>query len=112
MDLTQGMCGDVNAFLSEIDDDESEQRLPMLIAELEVMIAEPSQRRQGLALEALMVFMHYILVHLPVAVFTAKITDSNTASRQLFANKLGFTVFKPMPVFAQTELRLSAKDAR
>eukprot|EP00316_Scyphosphaera_apsteinii_P017543 CAMPEP_0119313352 /NCGR_PEP_ID=MMETSP1333-20130426/28761_1 /TAXON_ID=418940 /ORGANISM="Scyphosphaera apsteinii, Strain RCC1455" /LENGTH=200 /DNA_ID=CAMNT_0007318163 /DNA_START=72 /DNA_END=671 /DNA_ORIENTATION=- len=113
-DLTQGMCGDVNAFLSVADDEDSpafEGKPQAFMAELEVMIAEPSQRRKGLALEALRIFMHYILVNLPVTVFVAKITDKNIASFQLFA-RLGFAVFKPMPIFQQTELRLSAQDAR
>ena len=47
--------------------------------------------------------------HLPrVVAFCAKITDDNTASRELFQKRLGFSLHKHMAVFEQTELRLEA----
>ena len=55
--VTSGMCGDVNAFLYDADtDDDAEAATPpqRLSAELEVMIADASKRRCGLAREALL----------------------------------------------------------
>ena len=40
-----------------------------------------------------------------------KVTDANVPSLRLFES-LGFTVHKPMPMFQQTELRLSVASAR
>ena len=118
-DPTAGMCGDVNAFLSpmETDDEaslESNAALlqtdqPPLIAELEVMIADPSQRRGGLAKESLLLFLHWLLRHIPsIGVLMVKITDDNEPSRRLFES-LGFTTHKHMAVFEQTELRTPVK---
>ena len=108
-DLTSGMCGDVNAFLSEIDDDDDETGVS---AELEIMIAEPAQRRRGLARTALQMFIAYLLERVPrVGRLVVKVTDANVPSLRLFES-LGFTVHKPMPIFQQTELRLSVASAR
>uniref|UniRef100_A0A7S4C1W0 N-acetyltransferase domain-containing protein n=1 Tax=Chrysotila carterae TaxID=13221 RepID=A0A7S4C1W0_CHRCT len=117
--LLDGMCGDVNAFLKQIDPDEAEDyrvsAAPLenpLYAELEVMIALPSARRRGLAGRCLLIFMHYMLQHLPkIVVFGAKITNDNEASMKLFY-KLGFKLYKDMPVFEQVELRASASELR
>ena len=76
------------------------------VAELEIMIAERSSRRKGLAREVLQVFMCYAqreLKHL--VLFTAKMGDANHASMKLFKS-LGFVFYKHMEVFGQTELRL------
>ena len=43
------MCGDVNAFFSEIDVGDGEEPVMLQAAELEIMIAEPTRRRGGLA---------------------------------------------------------------
>jgi RimJ/RimL family protein N-acetyltransferase len=98
-DLTRGMVGDVNAFFSAVNDDETEAagaeasghdtlakslaRLdtagtrdvqnPALQAELEVMVAEAAQRRKGVGRDALLMLIQYILLHLPqVTLFVAK----------------------------------------
>ena len=118
--LTNGMAGDVNAFFSEDfpSEDGSEsgtsqiQGCPALHAELEIMIAEPEHRRKGLARDTLSLFMHFVMTHVPrVDTFVAKVTDDNEASLGLFLG-LGFQVFKHMPVFQQTELRLSVSCIR
>ena len=127
-DLTHNMCGDVNAFFSAIlppindDDDDYEPSQPpkadddndanqQLSAELEIMIAEPKYRRQGIAREALLMMMSFIISNVPqVAEFVVKVGDTNGPSLQLFAS-LGFTVRKHLVVFEQTELSLSIVDA-
>ena len=115
-DLTRGMVGDVNAFLSPlVDDDEDEPSTAssrQLSAEIEVMIAEPQQRRAGLAREALLLFFHWLLERVPsVARLVVKITDDNAPSLRLFRS-LGFTLHKHMAVFEQTEMHLSAQAGR
>ena len=45
------MVGDVNLFFNDLDDP--------TVAEVEIMIAEPSCRRKGLAVEALKLFLYY-----------------------------------------------------
>ena len=42
------MCGDVNAFFSEIDVGDGEETVMLQAAELEIMIADKSLRRRGL----------------------------------------------------------------
>ena len=123
-DATAGMCGDVNAFLSLSDADDASKADEgtavgsmagaggRVSAELEVMIADPQRRRQGLAREALLLFMHWLLNHVPnVASLVVKITDDNLPSIRLF-EAIGFAVHKHLAVFEQTELRMDVATAR
>ena len=125
-DMTRGMCGDVNAFLSPAEEEEEEEeevgynagrpaaaREPpaALAAEIEIMIADPARRRGGLAREALLLFLHWLLEHVPhIERLCVKISDDNTPSFRLFEG-LGFCLHKKMAVFEQTELRLDAATA-
>ena len=113
--VTSGMCGDVNAFLYDADtDDDEEAATPpqRLSAELEVMIADASKRRCGLAREALLLLIHWLLEHVEnIDYLVAKITDENKASLKLFES-LGFTIHKHLAVFGQTELRMGVHAAR
>jgi len=113
------MVGDVNAFFSEIiadpiNDDDEGQPTGEFSAELEVMIAERSHRRKGLAREALLLLVYFILkrVQLPIREFVAKISDGNDASMRLFTMKLGFKTRRRLEIFSQTELVLDANTAR
>ncbi|XP_068762189.1 N-acetyltransferase 9-like protein isoform X2 [Montipora capricornis] len=74
------MAGDVNLFLDVNHDD---------IAEIEIMIAEPSCRRKGLGREALLAMMNYGVTYLGIKKYEAKIGCGNDASLTLF-DKLGF----------------------
>ena len=76
--------------------------------EVEVMIAETSCRRQGLAAEAVSLLMRYgarALTPRP-AEFHAKILSKNEGSRRLFEGKLGFEHFKEVPVFEEDHYKL------
>jgi RimJ/RimL family protein N-acetyltransferase len=117
-DLTLNMVGDVNAFLSEIisdpqgDEDEGEPT-GRLSAEMEVMIADASQRRRGMAEEALLLLIHFLLDRVPaVRELVAKVSDGNEASLRLFTHRLGFHTRRRLDVFSQTELAMDAADAR
>lgn len=117
-DLTRNMAGDVNAFLSEIisdpQDDEGEgQPTGELSAELEVMIADASHRRRGLAEEALLLLIHFLLERMPaVSEFVAKVSDGNEPSLRLFTDRLGFHTRRRLDVFEQTELVMDVTEAR
>lgn len=53
------MLGDVNLFLTPADEDHEG-----CIGEIELMIAPTAERRQGYGRSTLLVFLHYIQVHL------------------------------------------------
>ncbi|KAA8495223.1 N-acetyltransferase 9 [Porphyridium purpureum] len=95
------MVGDVNIFTSLEETDNGQQAL---VAEVEVMIAEPASLRKGLATWALRGMMAYFLSIRPdTARFVAKVLDENGASLSLFA-RLGFTEFRRLPVFDEIHL--------
>ncbi|PPQ90712.1 hypothetical protein CVT25_005020 [Psilocybe cyanescens] len=126
------MVGDVNIFLhgtppasnespSYPDDDDE------FHAEIEIMIAEPSFRRKGLAIEALQLMLGYAtgnpeafslsgrsspiqyspLNILPSSLIT-KISDTNTPSIKLF-ERLGFQITKQVEVFQEVEMKFTRK---
>jgi RimJ/RimL family protein N-acetyltransferase len=92
------MAGDTNIFLNDSDRPDH--------AEIEIMIAEPSSRGKGLAMEALQLFMAYAVSKLGIRLFTAKIGMSNAPSLALFA-KLGYTEVKRVEVFQEVHLQLA-----
>lgn len=106
---TAGMCGDVNLFIMDSDASESysliESALPVLAAEIMIMIAEPWARRKGYATEAVHAMMHFGIQIRGIRRFVAKIDDSNQASIGLFT-QLGFRVAKKMPYFSEIHMAL------
>ena len=58
-DELSAMVGDVNLFISLVEDEKSQG--DRFIGELELMIAAPSQRRRGYGRAALIVFLNYIV---------------------------------------------------
>lgn len=93
-------AGDVNFFLNDHDD--------RSIAEIEIMIAEPSSRRKGIATEALQMFMAYGVSALGVMKFRAKIGEDNSSSLQLF-QKLGYQEISRSAVFKEVTLELAVE---
>lgn len=97
------LCGDINAFFSDFFAEDFEldvlQCESPLIAELNLMIAEPSCRRQGIAQEALDMFVEYIERKMDnVIVLVAKILKSNMGSI-LFFEKNNFIKYKTLNCF-------------
>jgi hypothetical protein len=90
-------AGDVNFFFNDHEDRST--------AEIEIMIAEPSSRRKGIASEALQLFMAYGVSALGVTRFRAKIGEGNASSLQLFA-KLGYSEVSRSAVFKEVTLEL------
>ena len=91
------MAGDVNMFWNDYED-------PSCV-EIEVMIAEASRRRHGLAEEAVTLMMKYGVQRLKVTKFRAKILETNTGSACLF-EKLGFKEVKRVSVFQEVHYEL------
>ncbi|XP_076615814.1 alpha/beta-tubulin-N-acetyltransferase 9 [Chaetodon auriga] len=95
----QCMVGDVNIFLTDPTD-------PTL-AELEVMIAEPSYRGKGIGKEVTRMMMYYGLTKLGVRKFEVKIGLENEASIAMF-KKLGFQEVMVCQVFQEVTLEMTA----
>ncbi|KAJ3178539.1 hypothetical protein HDU85_005146 [Gaertneriomyces sp. JEL0708] len=98
-----GMAGDVNLFFNDHEDIHS--------AELELMIAEQSCRRQGLGLESALLMMQYAVTNLDVTTFTTKISLNNSSSLALFKNKLGFIEVSVSEVFQEVTLERKVDHA-
>ena len=104
------MVGDVNLFLSldeTVGDDGVTVISSILQAEVEIMIAEPSARRKGIALSAVQHMVSYGASVLNVKRFFVKISDSNLASMSMFRDKLGFTFVNYAECFKETELEFT-----
>lgn len=129
------MVGDCNLFLlPNSDEDEDEERdeesdegkggreeSPVQVPcsrrrekkrrfEIEVMVAETTFRRRGLAKEAIRLLMCYAVEVLGATGFVAKILDSNEASIRLFQDAFGFREFKRVPVFHEVHLLRDVVD--
>ncbi|KAK6442357.1 hypothetical protein LTR95_001403 [Oleoguttula sp. CCFEE 5521] len=132
-DSGEQMIGDVNLFLSELDDDDDEDDVDDeasegdgdgLVGELEIMIPAPSRQRKGYARTALQVFMAYILTHWSeiaaefarstgegkgdggrkLECLCVKIGEGNVASVKLFEG-LGFERHGEVNYFGEVEMR-------
>ena len=108
------MVGDVNLFLSEIDEDENsgqgeaaaETDGPKRVqAEIDIMIAEKQCHRKGLGRAATCSMLLYGARKLKVERFFCKINEDNMASINLF-KALGFTQCDYAACFKQVELEL------
>ncbi len=108
-DLTDGMVGDVNIFISSdadydpVTDVTGPERI---LAEVEVMVAEEGARRGGIAREALGMIMGYVKDHVDVDEFVAKVKLHNEPSRRLFSDKMGFREERIVECFGEVEYRL------
>lgn len=107
------MIGDVNLYLTKAEDgQEQEQDAPYTRAEVEVMIPNPSFRRQGTASLALRLLYLYTLKHLSATTtydlsatsFFCKIGEANRRSVRLF-EKLGFEEVAKSEVWKEVEMQ-------
>ncbi|NWX84558.1 NAT9 acetyltransferase, partial [Nothoprocta pentlandii] len=95
------MVGDVNLFLTDVED-------PTL-GEIEIMIAEPSYRGKGFGKEATLMMMSYGVRNLGITKFEAKIGQENEASISMF-KKLHFKEVAVNSVFREVTLRLDVSE--
>lgn len=126
-DALKAMVGDVNLFFHAYlqDDDDAEEGQPQpegaapaaaanathAVAEVEVMIGEPSARRKGLATQAMRTMIDYAATDLGTRKFVAKIKMNNPASEAMFTTKLGFVEVDRDEGFQEVELHLIMDDA-
>lgn len=116
-DPPERMVGDVNLFLSPLDDGEEDGGEEEVVGEIELMIALPSLQNQGYGRAALLTFMSYVLAHWEgiarelsasttrLAYLRAKINETNARSIGLFES-VGFRrVGEGANYFGEVELR-------
>lgn len=132
------MVGDVNLFLSPLNDDDDENdnendnesndasdndRPPnhsngndgavptptALQAEIDIMIAETAYRNKGLGREATCCMLWYGAQHLDIMKYVCKIHESNGASLSLFEHSLGFERRHFAQCFGEWELVLDLR---
>ena len=104
------LIGDINFFFS-VDDDNCIQ------GEINVMIAESTYRRRGLAQESILLFLHYAVERLHVSKFMCKISRSNEGSISLFQrcfsfefNNIHVTIFITFSFYFVGFFRLGFKE--
>jgi len=128
------MVGDVNLFLKGIPPRPGDTHTCVIPrnaadeggdefeAELEIMIAEPAYRRQGLAYEAIQLMISFVTspptmsispehmssyppqLPIPRSSLVVRISESNLSSIKLF-ERVGFKVVKRVEVFGEVEMR-------
>lgn len=111
------MIGDTNLFLNQDyflsgSDDESAQHdlnNETIVAEAEIMIAEPDARGKGFGKEALLLMLKYGQSELGVQEFVSKIGYENTASQNLF-RKLQFDEQSRSDVFQEIAFKRTVDD--
>jgi RimJ/RimL family protein N-acetyltransferase len=117
-DLSEGMIGDVNLFLTDASDEEDDQAIEQTNSgkvlrkqgELEIMIAEQSARRKGYASQALTLMICYAMQHLHLGPedFLVRIGMNNTKSIHMF-ERMGFEIVKRVDVFQEVEMRVRTR---
>ena len=105
-----GMVGDVNLFLSDIEDEgedglSSKEELCGTQGEIDIMIAERDFQKKGLGRAATCAMLLFGMKRLGVQRFFCKINDDNQASLSLFKS-LGFIQCNYAECFKQVELEL------
>lgn len=99
----EAMVGDVNIYMNDQDDP--------LLAEVEIMVAEPKSRGKGLGKESVLIMMAYAVQTLGIHVFRVKIGESNRSSLNLF-QKLGFEQASHSEIFKEVTLELPVTEQK
>jgi RimJ/RimL family protein N-acetyltransferase len=108
------MIGDVNLFLSPYSDEEGnavvgspDQEQQLWQGEVDIMIANPSNRRQGRGVEAVLLMLWYAVTQIKdIARFYCKIHETNVASIHLFRHRLQFVPSGYAACFHEHEFEL------
>jgi RimJ/RimL family protein N-acetyltransferase len=116
-DASSPLCGDINCFFSDYYEDDwnlaidpsTDQPPSGKVGELNLMIAEKSSRRRGIAREAISLFTEYMKGNMgDLKLLVAKIKLDNLASIRFFAS-IGFQEFKRVECFNEVHF---IKDIR
>ncbi|KAI4471162.1 n-acetyltransferase 9 [Holotrichia oblita] len=89
------MIGDTNLFFANPES--------TLVAEAEIMIAEPDSRSKGYGFEAMMLMFLYGIEKLNVKQYVVKITMDNNPSLQMFM-RMGFVETSRSTIFQEITL--------
>lgn len=116
--FTEALIGDTNLFLNQdyflpgSDDENAHQDLnnETIIAEAEIMIAEPEARGKGFGKEALLLMLKYGQSELGVQEYVSKIGYDNDNSQHLF-KKLQFEEQSRSDVFQEIAFKRTVDDA-
>lgn len=112
------MIGDTNLFLNQdyflagSDDENAHQDLnnETIIAEAEIMIAEPEARGKGFGKEAMLLMLKYGQSELGVQEYVSKIGYDNLVSQQMFT-RLQFEEQSRSDVFQEIAFKRTVDDA-
>lgn len=115
--FTEALIGDTNLFLNQDyflsgSDDESAQHdlnNETIVAEAEIMIAEPEARGKGLGKEAMLLMLKYGQAELGVQEFVSKIGYDNVISQNLFC-KLKFEEQSRSEVFQEIAFKRNVDE--
>jgi RimJ/RimL family protein N-acetyltransferase len=108
------MIGDVNLFLSPYSDEEDsavvdspDQEQQLWQGEIDIMIANPTNRRRGCGFEAVLLMLWYAVTQIKdIARFYCKIHETNVASIHLFRHRLQFVPCGYAACFQEHEFEL------
>lgn len=113
----ESLIGDTNLFLNQDyflsgSDDESAQHdlnNESIVAEAEIMIAEPEARGKGLGKEAMLLMIKYAVSELGVQEFVSKIGYDNQISQNMFC-KLKFEEQSRSEVFQEIAFKRTVDE--
>lgn len=115
--ISEALIGDTNLFLNQdyflsgSDDENAQHDLnnEMIVAEAEIMIAEPDARKKGFGKEALLLMLKYGQSELGVQEYVSKIGYDNEASQILFG-KLQFEEQSRSDAFEEIAYKRTVND--
>lgn len=118
IEFAEALIGDTNLFLNQdyflpgSDDENTHQDLnnESIVAEAEIMIAEPEARGKGFGKEAILLMLKYGQSELGVQEFVSKIGYDNVTSQHLFT-KLQFSEQSRSEVFQEIAFKRTVDDA-
>lgn len=99
----EAMVGDVNIYMNDLEDP--------LLAEIEIMIADPKSRGKGLGKETVLMMMTFAVENLGIHMFRAKIGESNQPSLYMF-RKLGFEDVSFSEIFKEWTLEMPVTKSK
>lgn len=116
--FAEALIGDTNLFLNQdyflstSDDESGQQDLnnETIVAEAEIMIAEPEARGKGFGKEAIMLMLKYGQSELGVQEFVSKIGYDNNASQNLFTKHLQFVEQSRSDVFQEVSFKRTVNE--
>lgn len=108
-DTPSNMVGDINLFL-RVDDGEEGDSEPQIIGEIELMIAEKANQRQGLGRAALLAFLRYIVDR--EGEILAEFVAGDGVAREALGGKVEGTETKGLLKFSCLSVKIGQGNVR